>query len=89
MNKKVLEQEAVIYIGDNIPDLGLLKDTVYLGEIPRVLKEEMENIPALERLFVPTSQLLEKKKALEDKTSLDFLSKEEVNRYFKQRGEKA
>lgn len=55
--------EQLIYIGPNIPSLGLLKNQVYLGGIPGQVRAAMTIYPEIDVLIVPVSQLTEKVKA--------------------------
>lgn len=51
--------EQKIYIGPNIPSLGLLKNQVYLGGLPGQVRAAIAAYPEIENLIVPVSGLSE------------------------------
>lgn len=52
-------EEQKIYIGPNIPSLGLLKNQVYLGGLPGQVRAALEVLPEIDTLIVPISELTE------------------------------
>lgn len=52
--------EQLIYIGPNIPSLGLLKNQVYLGGLPGQVRAAIAAEPSIETLIVPIADLTEK-----------------------------
>lgn len=59
--------EQLIYIGPNIPSLGMLRNQVYLGGLPGQVQAAIEIYPEIEVLIVPISQLTEKVHAVNTK----------------------
>lgn len=59
--------EQLIYIGPNIPSLGMLRNQVYLGGLPGQVRAAIEIYPEIEFLIVPISQLTEKVHAVNTK----------------------
>ena len=59
--------EQNIYIGPNIPSLGLLRNQVYLGGLPGQVRAAIALIPEIEVLIVPISELTAKLKAVNTK----------------------
>ena len=51
--------EQKIYIGPNIPSLGLLKNQVYLDGIPGQVRAAIQILPEIEVLIVSVSKLSE------------------------------
>ncbi len=60
-------EEQNIYIGPNIPSLGLMRNQVYLGGIPGQVRAAMEAEPMIETLIVPISELTESLNAVQAK----------------------
>jgi len=56
-----------IYIGPNIPALGLLRNQVYLGGLPGQVRAAIVQFPEIETLIVPITDLTEKAKAVHTK----------------------
>lgn len=52
--------EQKIYLGPNIPSLGLLRNQVYLGGLPGQVRAAIAILPEIEELIVPVSELTEK-----------------------------
>ena len=59
--------EQKIYLGPNIPSLGLLRNQVYLGGLPGQVRAALAVMPELEVLIVPLSELTEKLHAVQTK----------------------
>ena len=59
--------EQKIYLGPNIPSLGLLRNQVYLGGLPGQVRAALAVMPELEVLIVPISLLTETLKAIQTK----------------------
>lgn len=59
--------EQTIYLGPNIPSLGLKKNQVYLGGIPGQVRAAIAIMPEIEELIVPISKLSETVKAINTK----------------------
>ncbi len=59
--------EQFIYIGPNIPGLGLLKNQVYLDGIPGQVRAAIALSPEIESLIVPIADLTEKVNAVSTK----------------------
>ena len=69
--------EQKIYIGPNIPSLGLMRNQVYLGGIPGQVKAAITADPSIEALIVPLSELAESLQAVQTKgTHLHHVSAE-------------
>lgn len=66
-------KETIVYIGDNL-GLDLIKDSVYIGGIPKYIQEKFIKYPELNNLFVPLSKLVDKKKKLKEVGSLEYIS---------------
>lgn len=71
MTKK--EDKQIIYIGDSIGSL-LKQDTVFIGGIPNNLNELLKEKPLIKNLFVDLNELVDKKKKLKVKGTLEYLS---------------
>lgn len=56
---KTKKNEKKIYIGPNLSRGRLLQYQVYTDGLPTHLKAEFASLPALERLFVPLSEMNE------------------------------
>lgn len=54
---KAKKTEKKIYIGPNLSRGRLQHGAVYIGGLPTHLAVEFESLPALERLFVPLSEM--------------------------------
>ena len=59
--------EQKIYIGPNIPSLGLLKNQVYLGGLPGQVRAAIAVLPEIETLIVSISGLSEAVQAVNTK----------------------
>lgn len=59
--------EQTIYLGPNIPSLGLMRNQVYLGGIPGQVRAAITIYPELEELIVPISRLSETLKLIQTK----------------------
>ena len=60
-------EEQKMYIGPNIASLGLLKNQVYLGDIPGQVRAAIAVYPDIEQLIVPVSSLPESAQAVKTK----------------------
>ena len=61
-----------IYVGPNIPQLGLKKNTLFRGEEPPPrLRDLIVSTPVLRSLFVSTTRLAEVKAKLNKKGSME------------------
>lgn len=70
-------EEQLIYIGPNIPSLGLMRNQVYLGGIPGQVRAAITNLPEIETLIVPIAALTESVEAVKTKgTHLHHVYKE-------------
>ena len=58
-------EEQKIYLGPNIPSLGLLKNQVYLDGIPGQVRAAITADPDIETLIFPVSELSEALKAVQ------------------------
>ena len=59
--------EQTIYLGPNIPSLGLIKNQVYLGGLPGQVRAAISADPMIEELIVPISSLSEAVQAVSTK----------------------
>ena len=59
--------EQKIYLGPNIPSLGLTRNQVYLGGLPGQVRAAIAVMPEIEALIVPISELSETVKAINTK----------------------
>ena len=57
--------EPVIYVGPNSFELMMKKFQVFTGGLPLYVKRAIEQIPQIERLIVPVSQLEEMRAKIE------------------------
>ena len=57
--------EPVIYVGPNSFELMMKKFQVFTGGLPLYVKRAIEQIPKIERLIVPVSQLEEMRAKIE------------------------
>ena len=57
--------EPVIYVGPNSFELMMKKFQVFTGGLPLYVKRAVEQIPKIERLIVPVSQLEEMRAKIE------------------------
>ena len=70
-------EEQKIYIGPNIPSLGLMKNQVYLDGIPGQVRAAISADASIETLIVPVSALNESLAAVNTKgTHLHHVYKE-------------
>lgn len=80
MDEQITEQttpEQNIYIGANIPSLGLMRNQVYLGGIPGQVRAAINAEPLIAELIVPISKLTEAVKDIQTKgTHLHHVYKE-------------
>ena len=60
-------EEQKIYIGPNIPSLGLMKNQVYLGRLPGQVRAAISADKTIEALIVPIAELIEAIKAVQTK----------------------
>ena len=68
-----------IYIGPNVPQIGLKRNTLYRGnEPPPKLKELMKKKPVLSALFVSTAALSQAERSLNIKGSLENTAQKEM-----------
>lgn len=76
--KKAAEKETFIYIGPTVRAGALRTNAAFTGtrnEVKEYLKEILEEIPQVERLFVPVKRLAESKEKIKDKGTL-------LNKYY-------
>ena len=59
--------EQKIYLGPNIPSLGLLRNQVYLGGLPGQVRAAIAIFPEIEELIFPVSELTEALKRIQTK----------------------
>ena len=59
--------EQTIYLGPNIPSLGLIKNQVNLGGLPGQVRAAISADPMIEELIVPISSLSESVQAVSTK----------------------
>ncbi|MBQ7215233.1 MAG: hypothetical protein IJS39_04535 [Synergistaceae bacterium] len=59
--------EQTIYLGPNIPSLGLLRNQVYLGGLPGQVRAALTICPEIEQLIFPVSELTEALKKVQTK----------------------
>lgn len=86
----ILKQKPIrlIYCGPNI-GFKVSKDTTYIGGIPRILKEEIEECKEIKNLFVPIEEYINTKRNLEEEGTIESLSYKAVEEFTrKKRGEK-
>ena len=73
-------EEQSIYIGPNIPALGLLRNQVYLGGIPGQVRAALRALPEAEALIVPISELTQKLNAVQTKGTHEHHIYKEIQR---------
>lgn len=56
--------EQVIYVGPTIKNV-VKQHTVYTNGLPAILEEKAKELPAIKKLVVPVSKLMEVRKQLE------------------------
>ena len=77
-------KENYIYIGPNIPQIGLKRNTLYRGSAPPPkLTELIKTKRALGSLFVPTSELAKAEKSLNIKGSLEHTARKQMEEIVK------
>ncbi|MBQ4431519.1 MAG: hypothetical protein II877_08435 [Synergistaceae bacterium] len=70
-------EEQSIYIGPNIPSLGLIRNQVYLGGLPGQVRAAIAADSMIQTLIVPVSELSESLTAVQTKgTHLHHVYKE-------------
>ena len=52
-------EDQKIYVGPNVPALGLLRNQVYLGGLPGEVRAAITKFPEVETLIVPVEDLTE------------------------------
>lgn len=68
-----------MYIGPNVPPLGLKRNTLFRGnEPPPKLKELMQRKPVLSSLFVSTAALSQAERSLKIKGSVEHTANKEM-----------
>jgi hypothetical protein len=68
-----------MYIGPNVPQIGLKRNTLYRGsEPPAKLKELIRNRPVLSALFVSTAALSQAERALNIKGAVENTAQKEM-----------
>lgn len=68
-----------IYLGPNVPQIGLKRNTLYRGsEPPPKLAELMKKKPVLSALFVSTAALAQAERALSIKGSVENTAQKEM-----------
>jgi hypothetical protein len=68
-----------IYIGPNIPQIGLKRNTLYRGkEPPEKLQELIKKRPVLGALFVPTAALAQAERSLKIKGAVEHTAQKEM-----------
>jgi hypothetical protein len=68
-----------IYIGPNVPQIGLKRNTLFRGnEPPAKLKELIKRKPVLNALFVPTAALSQAERALNIKGAVENTAQKEM-----------
>ena len=68
-----------IYIGPNIPQIGLKKNTLFRGnEPPPKLKELIRQKPVISSLFVPTAALSQAERSLKIKGAVENTAQKEM-----------
>lgn len=65
--------EQYIYIGDTL-GFDLIKDTVYVGGMPKAFKEKADIHPEIKALMVPIDKMVEAKKRLKEPGTIEFLA---------------
>lgn len=84
----VEESERLIYCGPNI-GFKVVKDTVYIGGIPKILDEEIKKCKEIKNLFVPLESYVETKKKVLEEGTIESLSYKAVEEFIRnKRGEK-
>jgi hypothetical protein len=68
-----------IYIGPNVPQIGLKRNTLYRGnEPPAKLRELIKKRPVLSALFVSTAALSQAERSLKIKGALENTAQKEM-----------
>ena len=68
-----------IYVGPNIPQIGLKKNTLYRGEEPPPrLRDLIVSKPVLRSLFISTKRLAEVQTKLNKKGSMEHTANQEM-----------
>ena len=73
-----------MYVGPNVPQIGLKRNTLYRGnEPPAKLKELIKSKPILSALFVSTAGLAQAERSLNIKGSLENTAQKEMTEIVK------
>jgi hypothetical protein len=68
-----------IYIGPNVPQIGLKRNTLYRGnEPPARLQQLIKQKPVLSALFVPTAALAQAERSLKIKGAVENTAQKEM-----------
>lgn len=85
---EVIKNERLIYCGPNI-GFKVVKDTVYIGGIPKILDEEIKECKEIKNLFVPLEFYIETKKKVLEEGTIESLSYKAIQEFIRnKRGEK-
>ncbi|MGJ0848262.1 hypothetical protein ACR77J_16340 [Tissierella praeacuta] len=85
---EIKKKEKFIYCGPNI-GFKVIKDTVYIGGIPKILDEEIKECKEIKNLFIPLEFYIETKRKILEEGTIENLSYKAVQSFLKdKRGEK-
>ncbi|WP_312908038.1 hypothetical protein [Tissierella praeacuta] len=85
---EIKKKEKLIYCGPNI-GFKVIKDTVYIGGIPKILDEEIKECKEIKNLFIPLESYVEIKRKILEEGTIENLSYKAVQSFLKdKRGEK-
>lgn len=80
--KEGTDNVPFVYVGPTVRN-KIKQYTVYIGGAPKILTELIEQVPAINALFVSVDKLQECKKQLQDKASVLSVMYQHVENYFK------
>ncbi|MGF9907269.1 hypothetical protein [Brevibacillus porteri] len=85
--KPVDSNNTLIYCGPNLPKMGLMHATSYIGGLPKQLELHIEKCPAIQLLCVPTESLANTLSAIRIQGTAQHTWNEEIKSYGKGGGE--
>lgn len=85
--KQPVHVESLIYCGPNLPKIGLMHSTGFIGGMPIHLDAHVEKCPALKQLFVPVERLADTLAAINIQGTAQHTWNKEILMYAKGGGE--
>ena len=82
--KNEAKKEKLIYCGPNI-GAKVIRNTVFIGGIPKSIDEELKECKAIRSLFVPIESYIETQKKIKEEGSIESLNYKAVQEYLKEK----